>query len=958
MVNEIKTITSKLTPMGTFHGRKEGDLVRNVKNSDSVYTKKSDKKNEEKKFSLNNANNYVYLGSTNTPLLNNMGITLADDGSLILIKGKTHDLFTGLYQKHFKGGFKYNVFNIESQNGDNMKFKELYVDQDGFLIGSKRNESNSENINELYKIEFNKMQYEYDLNSDLPVSDNCKFIINYEQYIIPDELKHDLSNINNVVELKEKNILKINREGLDVTMEIKDNQLVTTGLPATIEPCFDQVDSKNIAKHKIKLPLGKNDKILAIKPILNQVQLVVDKGNKIKIYYLNPLNIFAIKNYQYEVTRLKQEPPLYFYSEVGENNYRNYHSGQPFSTQTVGNFSSRHIPFFSSYIDNVRIQIDVAKQKYALKKYNEMCMSFIKSIDPGFRETFSSIKKLTNSVISFNKNKNIILHKIKKDMQKSYSIINKHIKGIHNGKTQGEIIYSLVDKLKTKELIIINNYNDLRAFFGINAFSFLNKNAVNAFLLTHYEKIKSIIISKNEKNEITFSFINKSNANISMGLSAGITSFDKTINNNGINYGILTPFMASLYFHLNVESNYNFSLKVQLEDVEEFINNGLRITEDQLKYKSTLETNNNLQLSLGAEIRSEGSVNVDVSVNQDTNVTVPRNAIGANAALKLLKLNVNVNKFIEHGQVNTENTTKNIIIDFFEMNAEFYRDLKFTPSTTRSGNNIQWYPLASLKNFETMIQKKINSLFKIPIFDSKERKDKEEFERNKMELKGIYKRVLKINKLFDKYPSEYDVTGNINKLDKIYLSLTSNKKLKDKLGQLSNDKKIQNSIEESVNIKNKEQQVNLFLSNLKERKVTLASQEKDNMNEKFKPYIISKYKLDKESQIAYNNIRIKVKTVLETVQHTENMKLNDIKNLLDGLYKETKEILNKIEYQIDAIDVMSISELADQDKSLPLIFLQIGSKKSISHQQVKGEIKFLYDESNHEPQKISADYYF
>ncbi len=41
-----------------------------------------------KQFSLNNVNNYVYLGSTNSPLLNNMGITLDDDGTLMLIKGK------------------------------------------------------------------------------------------------------------------------------------------------------------------------------------------------------------------------------------------------------------------------------------------------------------------------------------------------------------------------------------------------------------------------------------------------------------------------------------------------------------------------------------------------------------------------------------------------------------------------------------------------------------------------------------------------------------------------------------------------------------------------------------------------------------------------------------------------------------------------------------------------------
>ncbi|MGR6439149.1 hypothetical protein ACU42Y_11585 [Proteus mirabilis] len=57
---------------------------------------------------------------------------------------------------------------------------------------------------------------------------------------------------------------------------------------------------------------------------------------------------------------------------VGENNYKNYHSGQPFSTQKIGNFSAKNIPFFSSAIDNARVHFDRAKQQYALKKYGAM----------------------------------------------------------------------------------------------------------------------------------------------------------------------------------------------------------------------------------------------------------------------------------------------------------------------------------------------------------------------------------------------------------------------------------------------------------------------------------------------------------------------------------------------------------------------------------------------------------
>ena len=50
---------------------------------------------------------------------------------------------------------------------------------------------------------------------------------------------------------------------------------------------------------------------------------------------------------------------------------------------------------------------------------------------------------------------------------------NKYITGINNGKSQGEVVYSLVEQLNDKESITISQYNDIRAFFGISAFIYL-----------------------------------------------------------------------------------------------------------------------------------------------------------------------------------------------------------------------------------------------------------------------------------------------------------------------------------------------------------------------------------------------------------------------------------------------------------------------------------------------------
>lgn len=962
-MSEIKIINSTIHPTDTFSSKKKKTNVVGINNSNNEYNKKNEVKKKEKEFSLNNANNYVYLGSTNMSLLNNMGVTLTDEGSLMLIKGKTYDLFTGLYQKHIKNGFKYSVFNIESQADENIKFKELYVDSQGNLIGRKRDEN--KNSNEFYKIKFSKIEKSYDLKDNLSNESDSEIIIKYEKYTPENRFQHDLSSINNIVEQKENNVLKLNREGLDITIEVKDNQLFTTGLPATLIAKGDEVDGDILLKkHKIKLPLKEKDKILAIKPILNQVQLVVDKGDKIKIYYLDPLNIFAIKDYQYEVTRLKQEPPLSFYSMVGENNYNNYHSGQPFSTQTIGNFSSRHIPFVSSFIDNARIHIDKAKQQYALKKYGAMIKNIAKSIDPGFRGLISNIKGLTNTSVLPSKNKNIAFYGAKENIHKSYNVLNRVIKGVNNGIKQGEIIYTLVKELKNNESITINHENDIRAFFGINVFNLPANVGVNAFVLANYAKNHSLTLSKNKKDEVMFSFVNKVNTNISGGLSAGVTSYNKQWKEGTIDYGLITPVMASVLLNINQEKQSNFSFSVELKNVSEFINKGLDLSENELQYNSMLEKNNKIELSLGGELRSEISFNVETALNKNTSVIIPRNAIGGNVALNLMKLNLNVNKLISHGQVDNENSERKVDFDFFELNFEFYRDLKITPSTTSSQSNIQWYPLATVKNFETMLQKKINSLFKIPVYDSEFYKNKKEFEEKRRNLKGIYKRVLKLNKLFDIYPKEYDVASGINKLDNIYLSLSSNKKQNEKL---NSSLKIEKSnyksdlINKPVYLANENANVKQFLLDLKERKETLSSQEKDNMNEKFKPYFISKYQLDAKSENIYTEIKARVQTLLDEVKTNNNLTLNEIKSKLDSLYDASKKELNKIKYNINSIDVMSVSELADKGKSLPLIFLRLESKKSISHHQVKGEIKFDYEQKENGDRalsKINTSYYF
>lgn len=473
-------------------------------------------------------------------------------------------------------------------------------------IGIKRIDEhvdeNKETNNKLYKIKFNKIECDYNLNEDK--LDDCSesIYIEYEEYIPKYTEEHCLSSMDNMVWQQEENILKLNRKDLNFTMRLEDGKVFVSNLPASLSA--DVVDARN-NEHQLDLKLSENKKIKSIKPISNEIQVKISEENRTKMFYMDSSFISSTENYMYKIKDLKDKPPLSFHSLVGENNYNNYHSGQPFSSQSPSHFSSRHVPFFSSIIDNVRIHLAKAKQQRIQKEYKKMASDIAKSIDPGFRGFLSNIKGLTNTSTSPCNNKYKASHSAKENKKLHYAVLNRYVKGINNGKTQGEVVYSIVKDLKEKDSITITHFNGIRAFFGIDAFSLIPQVKANLFLLANYSKTHSITFSKSENNRVKFSFINKKEENISAGLSAGIGSYKRRWKNNSIDYGFNSPLTASIYLDLNHNKKSNFSFEIDLDDVVEFIDKGLDFSLNQLKDNTTLNNNENISLGLFANVRSE-----------------------------------------------------------------------------------------------------------------------------------------------------------------------------------------------------------------------------------------------------------------------------------------------------------------------------------------------------------------
>lgn len=133
------------------------DKIKNTtqKKSLSIYNNKSGiylkKLNFMPDSKLNeiNAASYIYCSLTNCLPKNNFGIALNNNGNLLVIKGESHNLIKGIYNK-YTNGYHYEIANLTSGE-DEIKFNHLYINHYGILTGEEQQ------TNEHYCISIDKI---------------------------------------------------------------------------------------------------------------------------------------------------------------------------------------------------------------------------------------------------------------------------------------------------------------------------------------------------------------------------------------------------------------------------------------------------------------------------------------------------------------------------------------------------------------------------------------------------------------------------------------------------------------------------------------------------------------------------------------------------------------------------------------------------------------------------------
>ena len=72
-----------------------------------------------------------------------------------------------------------------------------------------------------------------------------------------------------------------------------------------------------------------------------------------------------------------------------------------------------------------------------------------------------------------------------------------------------------------------------------------------------------------------------------------------------VSYNATTSLMASVYLSINYERQSDFSFKIALDDVVDFIDKGMKFTYEELKNNTTLNDNRDISLAISADMRSE-----------------------------------------------------------------------------------------------------------------------------------------------------------------------------------------------------------------------------------------------------------------------------------------------------------------------------------------------------------------
>ncbi|WP_380177902.1 hypothetical protein [Kalamiella sp. sgz302252] len=600
--------------------------------------------------------NYIYLGSVQAMPVNEQGVTLNSDGNLLLIKGKSRNLISGLCKKYTKGLSFQTALLRPAEDKKSLQFASLFLNDEGVLIGKEKGSG------KLFSISFNKNN-----NITDEYTDTESINVNYELYhgANPEELTFKT------------------QENECLSFRLKEGKLLLDSVSHN-----DKKYNYALLSYDIKLPLSNKTKIASIKKSQNRLQIELLKNNKKRIVYLDPCDI-SLKDLS--AKRVSHKPAQSLSGRLGTDPHEKYFSGQPFSSSRLGNFSSRYLPLFSYTTDNFRTHLKQAKEAKIAGETSTSFLACLRSVDPGVEAIYKTGKNLINHAAqerkikvdskdaAFDKNSKILSYQ-----QKRFDELLQAV----NRKNAGNLpvaIADLIEQMRPGDELAFNLNDRVSLFSGIAGPGIPFVTGWFVGIVAAVASSHQLTLVRGENGKIRFCFENKSRKSAIplAGTGQGLEDIAKLYSNHGVDYLTVMPLEALVIIALNATKGDNFSFELAKDQVTEFLDAFLNPAQTsaatplllkEAELKKTEEYEVVARLEAKAELRPE----VGTMVNSSTYMVVPRTALGAGVGLDLARLKKITQTHFNDSAPTVKTRTQ---LDLLKTDFEIYHEQKIMPIT-------------------------------------------------------------------------------------------------------------------------------------------------------------------------------------------------------------------------------------------------------------------------------------
>lgn len=624
------------------------------------------------------AKDYVSCAMVSTLPINNLGMSIDNDGHLVLIKGKSYNFFKGFIKKHTEG-YRYQVSKLTQSNVDK-KFQDLYIDDNGLLIGNEKDTGKS-----------------YVINISIPeiVNHNSEQLIELDFEDYHPQIRHDDLTF------------KVD-EDYTVSYFVKENKLYLK----TIEK-GESVKDYSFFLFEINMQLSSKQAISSIKRVNGMLQVEIKSEEKRRIFYIDPKHI---SNRGLSVRKMSHKPPQIFSSRLGNDPHEKYHAGLPFTSDRAGNFSSQYIPLFSTMIDTFRGNLKNAKQASVEGNRKKMVKNVAKAIDPIFGSFIKSVTGLSRSA-SIGSGRNINdkeklyeknINKLRTRSTALSKVIDEAL-GVSAEKQLSKSLITLANNLKNREAIYLSSADNIAGFFGISSGGLPFVPGWFAGIVTALSERYNLTIANTETGNIRLAFNNRRTGAVTALAGTGQGLERTLLNTNNVDYMTVMPFEANAIITMQSAFGSNFSFDLSEQHFKEFVEQFSDVEKSSafnpmFVDEAEAEKIKEKEFVIKVEAKSELRLQAGKMVNPNTYMVMPRTAVGGRLAMDLLNVKSSSSESVGKNEKVFASSNDTLKITTLNHEAAFFAEWKVMPIAMHGGgDDILWcYPLPLLEEGKTL----------------------------------------------------------------------------------------------------------------------------------------------------------------------------------------------------------------------------------------------------------------